>query len=410
MILLCTGVLIAGTTYYAQAVSYDVTATVPAPALSQPAVIASPVSQLHFSSTPITVTGSCPSDSYVKLFRNNNFSGVDVCTSGQTFQIQTSLEPGTNLLQVQDFNLTDQAGPPSGAVTIYYDLPPPSVTDSPSTPTPQTLPVVLEVASIDLAEYGNSSDPVPQVSTQPTVSGYAPPFSDVTVIFHSDPVECRTRADGKGLWTCALPSELPPGLHTVEISAITPRGKKLIFQPFQVKVVLGLASLVKTPTRLLAVTGDYKYRLWRAGQLASFDVNLAGGSGPFRVSVDWGDGKTSETIESSTSFTVSHTYSGTGQYRVIVKVLDNKNLSSTLQLTASVKGTALPIAPAATQSTLSRLFDSLQTWLWLAWPVYIAIVLMVISFWIGERQAYQRVLIRVRSTTTLPKKGRGKIR
>lgn len=137
-ILLCIGVLLVGWTWKANAsspsdsLSYDVHARIPAPPLTEPAVITSPANGKHFDSKPIVVTGTCPADSYVKLYRNFVFSGVANCITGR-FNIETDLFDGANSLDAQDFNITDDAGPAGSAIIVYYDAPQP-VPASSSTP------------------------------------------------------------------------------------------------------------------------------------------------------------------------------------------------------------------------------------------------------------------------------------
>ncbi|HXY18357.1 MAG TPA: hypothetical protein VEH48_02995, partial [Candidatus Nitrosopolaris sp.] len=72
--LLCAGVILALWTFRAVADDIHVTAKVPANPVTGPAVITNPVNGQHFSSIPITISGTCPSDGsggYVKIYRND---------------------------------------------------------------------------------------------------------------------------------------------------------------------------------------------------------------------------------------------------------------------------------------------------------------------------------------------------
>ena len=93
--------------------SFLVTATVPAPLLTSPAVITSPADQTQLTSEPITVSGTCPLVSYVEIYDNSGFSGVINCSSGGTFSLPTQLVSGSNVLSVEVFNITDNEGPTS---------------------------------------------------------------------------------------------------------------------------------------------------------------------------------------------------------------------------------------------------------------------------------------------------------
>lgn len=120
----------------------QVTATVSAPLPPGPAIITYPHDQDHFTSPNVTVLGTCPSDTYVELDRNGIFSGVAFCISN-TFTIPITLLPGASQLKARVFNITNDEGPQSPAITVYYDLPQPPVTpptqSQPTISTPPTL-------------------------------------------------------------------------------------------------------------------------------------------------------------------------------------------------------------------------------------------------------------------------------
>ncbi len=129
-LLLCTGVLIMSWTYRAAADTYIVTGKVAAPALVDAATISAPTNGANFSASQTVVEGTCPVSSYVVLHRNAAISGMALCAANGTYQIQTSLYPNSNILKVQDFNLTDDPGPSTPEVTVTYSplIPPHSST------------------------------------------------------------------------------------------------------------------------------------------------------------------------------------------------------------------------------------------------------------------------------------------
>jgi len=120
---MCVGVVLIGSTImHSSAANTVISATIEAPELTDPAVITQPVDGTIFTSTPITVAGTCPDNSYVVLYRNSQFSGVDIC-NGNIFQIQTDLFSGGNQLLAQDYNTTDEAGPQGSTVSVIYNPP-----------------------------------------------------------------------------------------------------------------------------------------------------------------------------------------------------------------------------------------------------------------------------------------------
>jgi hypothetical protein len=129
----------AGTT---DSFSVNVSAKVLGVAPTVPATIDTPADKASFTATPITVTGTCPDKTYVKLFRNNFPSGTALCTAGLTYSIQTDLFEGGNTLTVRDYNYADQAGPDSSPITVTYTPPvvTPPVQGSGASSTPTSTP------------------------------------------------------------------------------------------------------------------------------------------------------------------------------------------------------------------------------------------------------------------------------
>jgi hypothetical protein len=86
---------------------------------TQAATIAVPVSGQGFNSLPVTVSGLCPTDLLVKLFKNNVFAGSVMCENG-SYSLIIDLFNGQNELVARVFDALDQAGPDSNTVTVVY--------------------------------------------------------------------------------------------------------------------------------------------------------------------------------------------------------------------------------------------------------------------------------------------------
>ncbi len=391
MILLCSGVLLAGSTFQAWAASYQVTATVPAPTLHTPAIFLASLNQQHFSTALLTVGGSCPPQSYVKVYRSSSFSGVAQCTAAQTFQMQIDLDIGANQLQARVFNATDVEGPPSSPVTVYYDP-----TILPPAPTPSATPTNISIAKVETGQYWQGTMPVSSVN--PTISGVAPPFSVVTVTFHSAVETCVTTADWAGNWRCTLDSALPVGIHHVDVVATASNGLKWTLPTFEIAVSASLASLLHHQTRpSLLIGSEYRYQTYQVNQPTSFHISASAGTGPYVVTVDWGDGIHSQQTEPNAAFTVTHAYQQPNTYIVMVKITDSVGTVATLQLSAIVKANVVPVALASTNPTSTgSLFGWMKHWMWVVWPLYIIVSLMALSYWIGEQEAYRQAMSRRR--------------
>jgi hypothetical protein len=384
MVLLCAGVLIVGASFRGYADSYNVTATVPAPTITQPAVISTPLNQVHTSASTVTVVGSCPDQSYVKLLRNAAFSGAAQCVSN-TFQIQASLDSGANELNPQVYNLTDQAGPAATPVMVYYD---PVVPPTPAPTPPATTPTNVAVATVDNATYKQGV--VVRSSDNPTVDGWAPPFSQIVVTFHSNPTTCLTTADNSGWWTCTLDKPLPVGIHRVDISATTPDGQKLQFPTFQITVLASLQNVLVKDVALLDIRGDYRYSVAQGGKQCTFTVGLIGGTSPYQIVVDWGDGTHSTLTRTDQSiFNVVHKYdvrsASDKWYPVVIKATDANDNSALLQVGITLRG-------VGTAAAVNSMLGGVHHWLWVVWPVYGIVVLMAIGYYLGEREEYRRLM------------------
>jgi hypothetical protein len=150
-------------------------------------------------------------------------------------------------------------------------------------------------------------------------------------------------------------------------------------------------TLTQTPggigysNELILQSQNY-YRGSLPGQVVIWPIELIGGQAPYAVSVDWGDG-TSDLVTrlAPGPFTVSHTYqkSGSGylgSYPLIVRSTDSVGHTAYLQLTTIVNAST----GASTSGGAAKLNPALN--IWLVWPFWVGLLLMVLSFWLGERR------------------------
>ena len=92
---------------------------VSAPPPTVAASIVSPANGANFTNVPITLTGSCPANTLVKIFKNGVFGGAIACQNG-SYSIQVDLFSGQNELKATVYDALNQAGPDSNVVTINY--------------------------------------------------------------------------------------------------------------------------------------------------------------------------------------------------------------------------------------------------------------------------------------------------
>jgi hypothetical protein len=105
-----------------EAGSVGLTGTMPAAPPKIGATITKPVNGQHFGTTPITVSGSCPADTLVEVYKNDIFAGSTPCESNGTYSLQIDLLFGQNNLKAKVYDVLNQAGPDSNTVSVFYDV------------------------------------------------------------------------------------------------------------------------------------------------------------------------------------------------------------------------------------------------------------------------------------------------
>lgn len=90
------------------------------PAPTTGATISIPRNGQTFTQLPVTVSGLCPGDLLVKVFKNNVFAGSTQCKNG-SYSLIIDLFSGQNELVARVFDTLDQAGPDSNKVTVSFN-------------------------------------------------------------------------------------------------------------------------------------------------------------------------------------------------------------------------------------------------------------------------------------------------
>lgn len=293
LFLLCIGILMTVNSFKAFGASTTLSMNITASPLTDPAVITEPSDQARFITPDISIKGTCPDASYVKLYKNGIFNGSAPCENGK-FELTVHLIKGANQISIKIFNFSDQEGPVSGGVTLYYDTPA----------------------------------------------------------------------------TNSIPSARSAALPTANTSA----GQ-------------------------LRIITDYKYAVYKSGQPVKLDLALDGGIAPYAAAINWNDGKITPIARTDTSlFSPEHTYEEKPRiYTYVIKVAvgDSDGNSDYVQLMAVIDGmkqdNRTGKTTLATPGSINP--NGLRTLLMYMWPAYLIVVLMVLSFYLGEREE-RRILLR----------------
>lgn len=102
--------------------SYGFEATKTQAPPTQGATISIPSSGTSFSTSPITVSGICPTGLLVEIDDNGVMDGAINCTNG-SFSLQVGLYSGQNSLTATVYDDLNQAGPVSNTVNVNYNNP-----------------------------------------------------------------------------------------------------------------------------------------------------------------------------------------------------------------------------------------------------------------------------------------------
>ncbi len=103
-----------------EAGSVGITGTMPGKAPTEAAVIKTPTSGQTFAQTPVVISGTCPTDTLVEVFKNDIFAGSTPCKTDGTFSFEIDLLIGQNVLTARVYDSLNQEGPVSNTVTVTY--------------------------------------------------------------------------------------------------------------------------------------------------------------------------------------------------------------------------------------------------------------------------------------------------
>lgn len=140
------------------------------------------------------------------------------------------------------------------------------------------------------------------------------------------------------------------------------------------------------------LTSNYAKLGANAGKQLVWPIVLSGGSGPYAVSIDWGDGSQADLMSLSFAgpFDIKHTYKSPGAYNVIVKVTDRDGASAYLQLAGIANGALSQDEQAAAAESDQEASSSQKTVI-LWQPAAIMLPMMLATFWLGRKYQFKHL-------------------
>lgn len=137
----------------------------------------------------------------------------------------------------------------------------------------------------------------------------------------------------------------------------------------------------------LLLTSNFARRGANPSETLTWPIILSGGTPPYAISVDWGDGKQQDLLSRSEAgtFDIRHIYDNAGVYTVTIKATDRNGQSAFLQVVGAANGAIAqkPDDEAAKERVVTRV-------LWE--PTLVFLPLIGAAFWLGRR--YELAVIR----------------
>jgi hypothetical protein len=132
----------------------------------------------------------------------------------------------------------------------------------------------------------------------------------------------------------------------------------------------------------LILTSDFARRGANPKTQLVWPIILTGGTGPYAISIDWGDGKPSDLVsrQFAGSFDITHTYDQAGIYTITIKATDKDGLTAYLQLVGIANG-AITSNASTTSDEPSIVTITKVIWL----PAALLLPLILVAFWLGRK-------------------------
>lgn len=152
------------------------------------------------------------------------------------------------------------------------------------------------------------------------------------------------------------------------------------------------------------LTSNYAKLGAAPGETMTWPIILSGGTGPYALSVDWGDGLAPDlfSLEFPGEFKIQHAYKAAGVYNIVVKATDKNGVAAFLQLVGIGNGPLSQNTGEDTGGAGSGGADNSQTPAslkpqirFVMWPVFILIPFIASTFWLGKHYELHRIRKRI---------------
>ncbi len=151
-----------------------------------------------------------------------------------------------------------------------------------------------------------------------------------------------------------------------------------------VTVTYNNTQFAATNVPQLQLTSTYARKGANPNATLTWPITITGGTAPYAISVDWGDGNSQDLYSQqfAGTFNINHVYKNAGVYVVIVKATDKNGLTSFLQLVGQANGAvSQSTATTAANGGTTPIIEAKVLWL----PAAICLPFILLAFWLGRR-------------------------
>jgi hypothetical protein len=155
----------------------------------------------------------------------------------------------------------------------------------------------------------------------------------------------------------------------------------------RVTITFNDSALRPNLSERIIVTSSYAKRGANPGEALTWPLIISGGTAPYALSVDWGDGSAPDiySVPVPGEFVIKHVFSQAGVYRALAKITDKNGVISFFQMTAVVNG-------EVSEEQVAGAVESGRTItkvLW--WPVVLVIPFVITTFYLGKKYEVTRI-------------------
>jgi hypothetical protein len=144
----------------------------------------------------------------------------------------------------------------------------------------------------------------------------------------------------------------------------------------------------------LTISSNYSQLGSTPGTQLSWPITINGGTSPYALSIDWGDGSPSKLMSASSSgpLTLTHTYQLSGTYTITVQATDKNGEPAFLQVISVISGPIQKLASTSGSTSSTAKTEIVTISIWAKIAMLCLLILIIIAFWVGRR--YELISLR----------------